>query len=44
MWLVVFLVTLGGVEALLAVVITHRLLPVTGAIAVDALVLSWTAA
>ena len=43
MWLVIFLVTMGGAEALVVVLITHRLLPVAWAIAVDALVLNWTA-
>ena len=43
MWLVIFLVTMGGAEALVVVLITHRLLPVAWAIAVGGLGPNWTA-
>ena len=40
--LVVLLVVLGGAEMTVTMLVTHRLLPMTAAIVVDALVVNWT--
>ena len=42
MWLVVLLALLGALETIGTLLITHRLLPPTAAVTVDAIVVNWT--
>ncbi len=42
LWLVVLLVVLGSVETVVALSISHWLLPTMGAVVVDAILLNWT--
>lgn len=42
MWLVALILVLGGVETTGVMQMTHRLLPTTAAVVVDALVVNWT--
>jgi len=41
-WLVVLLLVLGGVEAIVVIMLTHLVLPMKAALVVDAIVVNWT--